>query len=221
MRKARLVGVSERTDDALRNDVDSESSPAQSSDCIAASPRSRWCNWLALVLDDDKNASQGCCWCCSDSNGAGTTIHNVERCSKHWHWYLLRHCEFRCSGHNWDTLSRRRLRLSWMAPSQAYSDDSKGNCGARSTRSEHSANEYPWHLCCNRNSTRWSKVCSVGYFEGYVAAAAAAVAAVEAAAVVVAVASLSEASSDLVDEGSADVSAEHFGDCVAVDSMGS
>lgn len=112
-----------------------------------------------------------------------------------------------------------------MAPSQAYSDDSKDdNCVVRSIRSEHSVNEYPWRLCCNRNSTRWSKVCSVGYFGDCVVAAAAVVlAVVELVSVVVAavVAGLTEASNDLVDEGSAGVSVERFGDCVAAGSMGS
>lgn len=58
MRKPRLVRVSERTDDVLRNDVDSESGLALSLDYIAASLRSHWCNWLALLLDDDRNASR-------------------------------------------------------------------------------------------------------------------------------------------------------------------
>lgn len=53
MRKPRLAGVSERTDDALRNDADSGSDPARSLGCTVASLRSRWCNWLASLLDDD------------------------------------------------------------------------------------------------------------------------------------------------------------------------
>lgn len=94
----------------------------------------------------------------------------------------------------------------------------------RSIRSEHSVNECPWRLCCNRNSTRWSKVCSVGYFGDCVVAAAAVVlAVVELVSVVVAavVAGSMEASNDLVDEGSAGVSVERFGDCVAAGLMGS
>ena len=111
-----------------------------------------------------------------------------------------------------------------MAPSQACSDDSKDdNCAVRSIRSEHSVNEYPWRLCCNRNSTRWSKVCSVGFEDCVVVAAAVVLAAVELVSVVVAavVAGLMEASNDLADEGSVGVSVEHFGDCVAAGSMGS
>lgn len=58
MRKPRLAGVSERTDDALRNDADNGSNPAQSLGCTVASLRSRSCNWSALLLggDDDRNA---------------------------------------------------------------------------------------------------------------------------------------------------------------------
>lgn len=57
MRKPHLAGVSERTDDALRNDADNGSDPVQSLDCTVASLRSRLCNWLALLLgDDDRSA---------------------------------------------------------------------------------------------------------------------------------------------------------------------
>lgn len=87
-----------------------------------------------------------------------------------------------------------------------------------------SVNDYPWHPCCNRNSTRWSKVGSVGYFEGCAVAVAAVVAVVAVVAVAVAVElvpGLSEALDDLVDEGSVGASVDRFGDCAVAGSTGS